>query len=238
MISDRGSTQQHEEASFELSIGDLMAALLLIFVLLLAATLLNLQQEFDSKSQIAETYTELLKDLYEELYAEFADDLEQWGAEIDESTLAVRFQEPDILFLPDDDVLRPRFKEILNDFFPRYIRVLMRDKYRYHVTEMRIEGHVAKKPGTSYLEHMTFSQSRANSVLGYVMSLRQITDREEITGWLQARVLASGLAYSHPVDNGDGPVWGLSRRVEFRLKTDAEDQVRRMFEVGQEYRRQ
>ena len=36
-----------------------MAALLLIFVLLLIGTMLKLQEEFDSKSDVAERYKEL-----------------------------------------------------------------------------------------------------------------------------------------------------------------------------------
>lgn len=48
---------------FSLSTGDLMAALLLIFVLLLIGTMLKLQEEFDSKSDVAERYKELQIDL-------------------------------------------------------------------------------------------------------------------------------------------------------------------------------
>ena len=52
----RGSTTYQEEEPqnpFALSIGDLMAALLLIFILLLSSTLLRLQDEFENKSLIA-----------------------------------------------------------------------------------------------------------------------------------------------------------------------------------------
>lgn len=86
-----------EENQFALSTGDLMAALLLIFVLLLVGTMLKLQEEFDSKSDIAEKYNELQIELYDDLYAEFKDSLTAWQAEID-SSLTIRFKEPDVLF--------------------------------------------------------------------------------------------------------------------------------------------
>ncbi len=53
-----------DDNQFGLSIGDLMAALLLIFVLLLIGTMLKLQDEFESKSNVAERYKELQIDLY------------------------------------------------------------------------------------------------------------------------------------------------------------------------------
>ena len=61
---------EETENPFALSIGDLMAALLLIFVLLLASTLLKLQDEFETKSQVAERYTAIKEDIYKELMIE------------------------------------------------------------------------------------------------------------------------------------------------------------------------
>ena len=66
---------EEPENPFALSIGDLMAALLLIFILLLASTLLKLQDEFETKSQVAERYTAIKEDIYNELMIEFKDDL-------------------------------------------------------------------------------------------------------------------------------------------------------------------
>ena len=108
----------NEDNQFALSTGDLMAALLLIFVLLLIGTMLKLQEEFDSKSDIAERYKELQIDLYDDLNDEFSKDLAKWGAEID-STLTFRFKEPDVLFDAGKSQLKSTFTLILDDFFPR-----------------------------------------------------------------------------------------------------------------------
>jgi len=131
-----------DENQFSLSTGDLMAALLLIFMLLLIGTMLKLQEEFDSKSDIAERYKELQIELYNDLYTEFSADLESWDAEID-SNLTIRFKEPDVLFDPGSDEIKNSFKIILSDFFPRYIKVLRSDKFIDHIEEVRIEGHTS-----------------------------------------------------------------------------------------------
>ena len=49
----------NEDNQFALSTGDLMAALLIIFILLLIGTMLKLQEDYENKSNIAEKYKEL-----------------------------------------------------------------------------------------------------------------------------------------------------------------------------------
>ena len=99
--------------------GDLRTALLLIFVLLLIGTMLKLQEEFDSKSDIAERYKELQIELYDDLQLEFTNDLGVWKAEID-STLTFRFKEPDVLFDQGKSDLKESFTLILKDFLLFY----------------------------------------------------------------------------------------------------------------------
>ncbi|MEG0950245.1 MAG: hypothetical protein RSF78_12980, partial [Bacteroidales bacterium] len=69
------------DSSFGLSIGDLMASLLLLFVLLLAATLLNLQNQYDDQLTVAAKYTEVKRNIYDELHITFHDSLSSGQAE-------------------------------------------------------------------------------------------------------------------------------------------------------------
>src|SRR5215472_5781181 len=39
--------------------------------------------------------------------------------------------------------LKPEFQAILQDFFPRYVRILTSSKYRDAISEVRIEGHTS-----------------------------------------------------------------------------------------------
>ena len=223
--------EPNSDGQFALSTGDLMSALLLIFILLLIGTILKLQDEFEAKSQVAERYRALQVELYNDLNDEFKNDLERWDAEID-STLAIRFLEPRVLFASGSAAMRPQFKTILDNFFPRYVGILRSDKYVDHIEEIRVEGHTSSEgmPGmgeaTAYFYNMRLSQERTRSVLEY--SLNRIGP--EAVDWTRSRATANGLSSSkrlvvNEVDEDDRV---KNRRVEFRVKTDAEAQLREM----------
>ena len=67
-----------DENPFSLSLGDLMAGLLLIFVLLLSFVMLDLMEKEKHQLEIAETYESLREDLYIDLKREFEKDLVKW----------------------------------------------------------------------------------------------------------------------------------------------------------------
>ena len=210
--------QGDEENVFSLSTGDLMAGLLFIFILLLMGALLQVQEKAEQDEEIVKRYDEIKTQLYIDLQEEFKEDLVVWRAIID-STLCIRFQEPSMLFDEGKDVLKPKFQEILDDFFPRYIAVLNRPQYRDNIEEIRIEGHTNSNGG--YYSNMELSQDRTRSVLQYCFSL--MTDEDVM--WLKGLVTANGLSSSHPILTGDGEEdKELSRRVEFRVRTNAEKQ--------------
>lgn len=220
---------------FSLSTGDLMAALLLIFMLLLIGTMLKLQEEFEIKSDIAERYKELQIDIYNDLYKEFESELEIWQIEID-STLTMRFKEPDVQFDAHKSDLKDEFSEILANFFPRYINVLRIEKYIEHIEEIRIEGHtsIKGKPGMnrneSYFYNMKLSQDRTRSVLKYCLA--QLNGN--VVEWTKERVTANGLSSVKPItENQTVKGRKQNRRVEFKIKTDAEEQIREMLKYAE-----
>jgi outer membrane protein OmpA-like peptidoglycan-associated protein len=213
---------------FALSIGDLMAALLLIFILLLASTLLRLQDEFEHKTQVAENYTVIKEEIYQELMLEFKDDLTKWNAYIDPEELIFRFKEPDVLFGVNQYVLKPEFEAILDAFFPRYIKVLSRPSFRENIEEIRIEGHTDNTG--SYFYNMKLSQNRTRSVLTYV--LEETLGPEHDHQWVMANLTANGLSYSKPIaDNNTELGQSLNRRVEFRIRTNAEKQIEAILKI-------
>jgi len=246
-----------EDNPFVMSIGDIMAALLLIFILLLAATLLELQNEFSIKKanaeeaqrqavaredlakkaqisaekiqELARTYKKLRKDLYEDLYNEFKDDLERWSATIDEQTLSIRFKEPSVFFDVNKSTLKPQFQEILSDFFPRYVQLLYHEKYRENIEEIRIEGHTSSEWNfetgirDAYFLNMELSQGRTRSVLEFGLSAIGSGEKKE---WARSKITANGLSSSKCVFRSDGSEdKEASRRVEFRVRTDAEKRI-------------
>lgn len=206
------------ENVFALSTGDLMAGLLFIFILLLMGALLQVQEKAEQDEEIVRKYDQIKTQLYIDLQEEFKDDLKVWRAEID-STLCVRFQEPSMLFDNNQSTLKENFKEILNDFYPRYIAILNKPEYRDNIEEIRIEGHTDSNG--SYFHNMELSQNRTRAVLQYCMGLM----KPEQIDWAKNFITANGLSSSHPIVRDGVEDKSLSRRVEFRVRTNAEKQL-------------
>ena len=101
-------------------------------------------------------------EIYEALNKEFRDDFSQWGAELDQKTLSVRFKEPDVLFKPNSSRIEEKFIVILDDFFPRYLKVLNNPKFKEE-----IQKHIGQSIDTQEMdrEH-TGLQDRLKQVTG------------------------------------------------------------------------
>jgi outer membrane protein OmpA-like peptidoglycan-associated protein len=209
---------EKEENVFSQSTGDLMAGLLFIFILLLMGALLQVQEKAEQDEEIVKRYDQIKTQLYIDLQEEFKEDLTVWRATID-STLCIRFQEPSMLFDNNLAILKPKFKEILDDFFPRYIAVLNRPKYRDNIVEIRIEGHTDSNG--EYFHNMELSQNRTRTVLQYCFNLMS----EDEALWAKSLITANGLSSSQPILINGVEDKGLSRRVEFRVRTNAEKQL-------------
>lgn len=211
---------EKEENAFALSTGDLMAGLLFIFILLLMGALLQVQEKADQDEEIVKRYDQIKTQLYIDLEKEFKDDLAVWNAVIDSTNLSIRFQEPATLFAYGHADLKSKFKVILDDFFPRYIQVINSPEYKDNIEEIRIEGHTDSNG--SYEYNMKLSQDRTRSVLSYCLKM---VDDENIK-WTLERITANGLSFSHLIYNLDGTENAeYSRRVEFRIRTNAEKQL-------------
>ena len=210
--------ESHEENAYALSTGDLMAGLLFIFILLLMGALLQVQEKAEQDEEVVRRYDMIKTQLYIDLQDEFKEDLKVWRATID-SSLCIRFQEPAMLFDNNEAILKPMFKDILNDFFPRYIQVLIRPEYKDNIVEIRIEGHTDSNGG--YFHNMELSQNRTRSVLEYCFGLMT----EEQIEWAKSLITANGLSSSQPILVHGVEDKSLSRRVEFRVRTNAEKQL-------------
>lgn len=210
--------ESKEENVFALSTGDLMASLMFIFILLLMGALLQVQEKAEQDEEVVRRYDQVKTQLYIDLQDEFKEDLKVWRATID-SSLCIRFQEPAMLFDNNKADLKPLFRNILDDFFPRYIQVLNRPEYRDNIVEIRIEGHTDSNGG--YFHNMELSQNRTRSVLEYCFGLMS---QEQII-WAKSLITANGLSSSQPILVHGVEDKRLSRRVEFRVRTNAEKQL-------------
>lgn len=222
---DEETFVEHEE--HWVSVSDLMAGLMMVFLLIAIIFMINVEIEQKKIKNVVILYDHLRTDLYNDLLAEFKPDLESWGAEISPD-LSVGFYREELLFDRGEYVLTDEFKSILDEFFPRYLAIITSDKYQDDIAEVRIEGHTSsgwwqKNDDEAYILNMNLSQARTRTTLAYVLSLQQVTNKKS---WIKKHMTANGLSSSKLIYDNNGQEDELkSRRVEFRLRTDAEAQL-------------
>ena len=216
-----------------MSISDIMSGLMIVFMFIAVTFMMQVQNEQRQKNEMIYNYVEVKREIYDALFQEFKDDLPKWNAELDEETLTLRFKEPDILFGVGSDILTPKFQLILDDFFPRYVKVISQDNYKDYIDEIRIEGHTdpfwagAENRRQEYLNNMNLSQSRTLAVLTYAINMPALQDSLE---WIIRRITANGLSSSEPIMAGGEIDAKLSRRVDFRIRTKADERLNELAE--------
>jgi len=231
-----GDADANPQETHWIPLSDLMTGLMVIFLLIAVMYMLKVEADADRIKTVAIAYSEIRDALYEDLRSEFQNDLGAWKAQIIKSDLTIRFNEPEILFANGSSELKPEFKAVLSDFFPRYVRILTSPKYRDSISEIRIEGHTSSdwtlqtSPEDAYFRNMELSQARTRTTLSYLLGLPAVAaDRP----WLTRYLTANGLSSSRPIldaDRKEDPQ--RSRRVEFRVRTDAEVRIAKILEIS------
>lgn len=217
-----------DQNPFALSTGDMMSGLMFIFILLLSALMMQIQNQREKTKNQIEDYNRIRQEIYIDLKKEFGKDTLKWNAKIDSAKLSIRFQKQSALFDYNKIDLKQDFKDILDDFFPRYMRLITKDEYRDNIEEIRIEGHTDSKG--SYESNMELSQGRTRTILNYCLEIMPDTiiyKDSTLSEWAKSRITANGLSFSHLIidkETGEeNPE--LSRRVEFRIRTNAESKM-------------
>lgn len=228
----KATTVTKQDNEHWISMSDLMAGLMMVFLFISVAYMHYVQVEKNKIKEVAVAYQNAQTELYNALEAEFAKDLPDWDAEIDKQTLEFRFKSPDVLFKTGSADLQLGFKSTLDNFFPRYLAVL--DKFKDHITEVRIEGHTSSdwtgtsNPDVAYFNNMELSQGRTRTVLEYVYEMDDIANQRP---WIKSHFSAVGYSSSHPVMTAKGREDPQrSKRVTFKVLTNAELQIRRIIQ--------
>lgn len=227
--------QSTEEDGGWMHISDMMSVLMMIFLFIAISYMIDVNKDRERMRNVAEAYNKLQSELYVDLSVEFKDDLNKWNAVIDRKGMSIRFQEPDVLFDVGASEIKQEFRDILDDFFPRYLKILMSDKYKDNIEEIRIEGHTSTEwsinvdEDMSYIYNMKLSQDRTREVLVYCLSLLD----DERKGWTKYRLTSNGLSSSRILKdkNGDEDKV-LSRRVEFKVRTNSVEVINKIIDNG------
>lgn len=223
---------RRQDSEHWISMSDLMAGLMMVFLVISVAFMRYVQIEKDKIKEVAVAYQNSQVALYQALQEEFKEELPRWDAEIDKTTLEFRFRSPDVLFDTGQITLKPEFQAILDNFFPRYLQVLK--GFRSGITEVRIEGHTSRvwsgaaTPEIAYFNNMELSQGRTRAVLQYLYGMPAVQVDKE---WIKGVFAAVGFSSSHPVLDEQGlEDESRSRRVSFRVMTNAELQIRKIIQ--------
>lgn len=226
--------RERGEQEYWLSYSDLMAGLLMVFVLMLLVAIARYNEQADSLADVRERVTETIRTMA--VRDSIIRDLRRLGNEtivVDTVTAAVRMSDA-VLFDQDQYVLKPEGERVLGVFAEQYIPVVMNNgRYRDHLREIAIEGHT--NDDGSYDYNMGLSQRRAYAVMEYFL---QVTRDPAAREFLERYLTARGRSYSRvicrnrevgpafPEDCPTGVDKAASRRIEIQFRLDDEEVVR------------
>lgn len=148
-----------------MSVSDLMTGLMVIFLFVAVAYMIQVE---NSQSVLTD-YVETRQHLHDRLVNEFKGDTAKWKMVVGKD-LSMKFKEPEVLFDLGSGEIKPKFMEILDEFIPRYLDILLTDTLRHRIQEIRIEGHtddlrMVAYGEDPYLSNVLLSQERAYNVL-------------------------------------------------------------------------
>jgi outer membrane protein OmpA-like peptidoglycan-associated protein len=223
--------------SYWIPLADLMTVLMVIFLFMAISYMVVIKKKQDQQNEIFKEYEKTKVALYNELDSTFKNDFGRWDLQLD-NDLSIKFTNPQVLFAEGRSEITPYFQNILSEFLPKYLRVVLQDKYQDKIAEIRIEGHTNAKPigrtGDPYIDNMELSQGRARNVLAFLRTQLCFTAlKSEEKQLLQYWLTANGLSYGRMIDeSGHVSVFAnkeidndKSRRVEFRIVTTSDEVV-------------
>ncbi len=215
-----------------MSVSDLMTGLMVIFLFVAISYIRKVQEN----QNVLVDYVETKNRLHDKLVNEFEGDTAKWQMTIGRD-LSMKFNNPEVLFASGKADLTVEFKDILDEFLPKYFSILLNDSLRSSIKEIRIEGHADDNPieslhRDSYIANAMLSQERALSVLEYFREMEVFrTYDESERRLLEFWFTANGLSFGKSLDaNGEYTIKSgreidkqLSRRVEIRIVTSGDD---------------
>lgn len=232
-----------KKETFWIPYADLMTVLMVIFLFISLSYMGLVQLQKNKQDEMFREYKATKKTLYVELENTFRNNLEQWNVVIDSTDLSIKFNNPQVLFAPGSDIVNTKFQQILLEFFPKYLKIVLQEKYRDKISEIRIEGHtdstLTGETNDPYIDNVILSQKRSMQVLRFLRQQPAFTTLDGQTkSQLQFWLTANGLSYGRTLDDNNRLTFyskqkvneDFSRRVEFRIVTTSDKLVEKVLE--------
>ena len=245
MLENLFRLREKETEEHWVSISDVMAGLMVIFLFIAISYMVTINQTTDQIEDKFGDYRNLRADLAAKLSSEFEGTQfkerqfrSEWRGQLNDKTLSIYFKKP---FTQGDATVPGTFKKVLSDFFPRYIDILTKPEFKDGIEEIRIEGHTSSEWNQEvlleqiYFENMELSQNRARNVLQYVLGINhsKVNQNKE---WIKKNVTANGLSSSKLILFPNGTEnKAASRRVEFRVITKSEKLIDEIQELLKDF---
>lgn len=221
-----------------ISFSDIMTVLMIIFLFISISYMLQVKKEQAQRDEIFEEFKATKEELYNELNTVFNNDLQRWEVQLGKD-LSIKFTNPDVLFESGKTDIRPYFSSILNEFLPKYFDIILQNKYKDKISEIRVEGHTDNVPAANYdsdpyIANTLLSQKRSTEVIKFFRKSDYFNRLPiEKTNLIEFLLTANGLSYGRTVDaNGELTIISnkpidkqKSRRVEFRIITKSDQLI-------------
>lgn len=185
-------------------------------------------------------YSDMKQQIFQKLEEEFKHDLSRWNATLDKNDLSIRFfldeSSPKVMFKPGSERPTAYYNELIQDFCPRYYRIIRPSVESSLITEIKVEGHTSSewkgqmRESDVYFANLSLSQERAKNVM--MSCLRAIEAQESDYLPFRKKTTANGVAYSKVLQAADGREnANASRRVEFKVVTSFDDNLDKLQET-------
>ena len=220
-----GAKPRSTDESVWISSSDLMSGLMIIFLFISVAFIRQEAPKVLGNGEFSGNYLKNIFAIEEEINQALDDEFSEleklkWNMKIIPELNLIRFQTPEIMFEKNSTQLAQPFKDILREFFPRYLSVLadFDDVFR----EIRIEGHTSsewqgREETEAFIENMSLSQGRTQQVFEYSMSQLILYSSEREISFARNKIGAAAMSSRDLIKDKDGnELPELSRRVEFR----------------------
>jgi len=132
-----------------MNISDLMSVLMMVFLFLSILFMVQVEQrnkEIKRQNQVMHRVLDAFElssdELQVKMQQQFSADVDQWQAEVLEDG-SVRFNDKKSLFQVGSSEMSRGFKQILTEFFPRYITMLYNSDLRDEIDAIEIVGHTS-----------------------------------------------------------------------------------------------
>ena len=222
-VAREGRTEEHW-----VSMSDLMAGLMMVFMLIAITYLRLIHVKQEEVKQIAYAHRNSHQRILNELREELPPDLlNRMHATIGDD-LSVEFRANELSFARGAVQVSDALRATITEFFPLFFRVI--DKHKDNIQEVRIEGHTSSEwgpgdagPAESYFHNMELSQGRTREVLQLCYRLSTDSVQQE---WVRKNFVAVGYSSAKIRLAAEGAEDSVaSRRVTFKIVTNTETMI-------------